>query len=31
MLSTERRRHDVHGLFGDVIYNVKKRALACKQ
>ena len=22
MLSTERRRHDVHVLFGDVIYDV---------
>ena len=24
MLSIERRRHDVHGLFGDVIYDVRK-------
>ena len=23
MLSTERRRHDVHVLFGDVIYDVR--------
>ena len=31
MLSTERRRHDVHVLFGDVSYDVSKRELACKQ
>ena len=24
MLSTKRRRHDVHGLFDDVSYDVRK-------